>query len=154
MKKITTNDCPVIVPPPGVEIPTKFTSTTYVGEIKFPLNKSTDLFSPVVQAFLVDGVITVNAIVFVDSKIEKSTEFKVLQNCYVDIEGDPQLQFFVCYDLDQKDASKNFWVYEVTFQVQPILPFEISKVETIQTFLWDVDPITSRGTTTIVQVGG
>jgi len=153
MKKITPNECPVIVPPPGVEIPTEFTSTNYVGEIKFPLSKSNDLFSPVVQAFLIDEIITVNAVVFVDSKIEKSTEFNVIQNCYVDIEGDPQLQFFVCYDLDNKEESKKFWVYEVTFQVQPIIPFDISKVETIQTFLWDVDPVSSRGTVTNVQAG-
>ncbi|MEL1254977.1 hypothetical protein AAEO57_14400 [Flavobacterium sp. DGU38] len=153
MEKTTPNDCPVIIPPPGVEIPTEFTKTTYVGEIKFPLNKSTDLFSPVVQAFLVDGIITVNAVVFVDSKIAKSTEFTVVQNCYVDIEGDPQLQFFVCYNLDDKDAAKNFWVYEVNFQVQPIMPFDILKIESIQTFLWDVDPIGSRGTVTIVQQG-
>lgn len=149
----TTNDCPVIVPPPGVKIPNEFIKTNFVGEIKFPLRKSKALFSPVVEAFLVDETITVNAVVFVDSKAKQTTEFDVIQNCYVDIEGDPQLQFFVCYDLDEKEDAKNFWVYEVTFEVQPILPFDILKIETIQTFLWDVDPVGSRGTVTVVQSG-
>lgn len=153
MKKITPNDCPVIVPPPGIEIPAKDVKTTFIGEIKFPLRKSKALFSPVVEAFLVGDIITVNAVVYVDSKLKKITEFSVIQNLYVDIEGDPQLQFFVCYDLEEQEESKNFWVYEVTFQVQPILPFDITKVETIQTFLWDIDPETSRGTVTIVQPG-
>lgn len=151
MSKITPNDCPVIVPPPGTEIPAKFITTNFIGEIKFPLKKSKTLFSPVVEAFFVEGVITVNAVVYVDSKVKKTTEFNVIQNLYVDIEGDPQLQFFVCYDLDDDKDVQNFRVFEVTFQVQSILPFEISKVETIQTFLWDIDPETSRGTETTVQ---
>jgi len=153
MSKTTINSCPVIINPPGKEIPKKFIDTTFIGEIKFPLRKSKTLFSPVAEAFFVDGIITVNAIVFVDSKAKKTTEFNVIQNCYIDIEGDPQLQFFVCYNLDEKEASKNFWVYEITFQVQPIDPFDISKVETLQTFLWDIDPITSRGTVTTVKRG-
>lgn len=153
MKKITPNECPVIVPPPGVEIPQEYIKTNYIGEIKFPLRKSKALFSPVVEAFLVDDIITVNAVVYVDSKVKKATDFSVIQNLYVDIEGDPQLQFFICYDLDEQEDTKNFWVYQVTFQVQSIKPFEISKIETIQTFLWDIDPETSRGTVTVVQPG-
>ncbi|MEN2400422.1 hypothetical protein GKZ90_0011575 [Flavobacterium sp. MC2016-06] len=122
--------------------------------ITFPDNQTNALLSPVVQATLVSkDKLKIKAVVFIAPEDQNGLDFDIYQNCYVDVNGKPQLQFFVCYDL--KDVvGKIFDIYEVSFQAKKI-PFEegFSQIKIIQTFLWDIDPIASRGTETTVQPG-
>ncbi|GGF08912.1 hypothetical protein [Flavobacterium limi] len=139
--------------PPGVCIVDKLPSEP-VGSISFPDNRSKALLPPIVDARFKNNKkkLVIRAVVFI-AKGDNTLNFSIYQNCYVDIDGVPQLQFFVAYDMIEYEGI-NFDMYEVTFDADPI-PFvdHFSQIKTIETFLWDTDPITSRGTVTIVQDG-
>ncbi|MCV9931181.1 hypothetical protein OIU80_02705 [Flavobacterium sp. LS1R47] len=138
--------------PPGVLI--KQVTRNNVGAVSFPERKTTALLSPIVEAYLVDNnqELLVRAVVFVAHELQGSLSFDIYQNCYVDIEGTPHLQFFICYNM-LEIVGKKFDIYEVSFNAIPI-PFDsFSEITTIETFLWNTDPITSRGTETTVQAG-
>ena len=79
-------------------------------------------------------------------------DFDIYQNWYIDINGKRQLQFFIAYDI-LDDPEKQFDVYEASFKAKPY-PYgtnTFAGLLTVQTFLWDIDPETSRGTETIVR---
>lgn len=136
--------------PPGVLV-TKIVKESR-GTVEFPEKKSKSLLSPLVEASYKDQKILITAVVFVAPPLENEPlDLSIYQNCYTNIEGIPQLQFFVCYDMVES-KSKDFFVYEVTFEAEKI-PFDgdLSQIKIIQTFLWDVDPVASRGTVTNVQ---
>jgi hypothetical protein len=138
-----------LVTPPGVLI--KKIVKESRGMIEFPEKKSKSLLSPLVEASYKDHKLLITAVIFVAPSKNESLDLSIYQNCYTNIEGVPQLQFFVCYDM-LESKSKDFFVYEVTFEAEKI-PFDggLSQIKTIQTFLWDVDPVASRGTVTNVQ---
>ncbi|WP_166921771.1 hypothetical protein [Flavobacterium poyangense] len=139
--------------PPGKSLGPKV-KLEKLTSITFPDNQTNALLSPVVQANLIDGrKLKVKAVVFIAPDDQNGLDFDIYQNCYVNIEGKPKLQFFVCYDL--KDVvGKVFDIYEVSFEAKQIpFPGGLSEIKTIETFLWDIDPITSRGTETTVQPG-
>ncbi|MWB96359.1 hypothetical protein GON26_18505 [Flavobacterium sp. GA093] len=150
MKNITSED-PAKRFPPGVCIVDSLPSEP-LGSISFPDNRSKALLPPVVNAQLKNNkkVLAIKAVVFI-AKGQNTLDFSIYQNCYVDIDGVPQLQFFVAYDMTEYEGI-DFDMYEVSFDANPI-PFvdHFSQIKTIQTFLWDIDPITSRGTETNVQ---
>ncbi|MEN2414997.1 hypothetical protein [Flavobacterium mesophilum] len=140
------------VKPPGERITEVIKKSR--GSINFPESKSKSLLSPLVEALYNNGTMTITAVIFVAPLENEAIDLKIYQNWYTNIEGFPQLQFFVSYDMSEK-VSKDFLVYEVTFDAKSF-PFQdqMSQIKTIQTFLWDVDPVTSRGTVTTVQSGG
>ncbi|MCC9071633.1 hypothetical protein LNQ49_08580 [Flavobacterium sp. F-65] len=138
--------------PPGICI--ENSTVEPIGSVTFPENKSKALLPPIVQASFKDHKerLVIQAIVFIAQDEQSELSLSIFQNCYVNIEGIPQLQFFICYDMIET-VAKEFNVYEVSFDAEPI-PFEgFSQIKTIETFLWDVDPVASRGTVTTVQAG-
>ncbi|MDX6190024.1 hypothetical protein SGQ83_11745 [Flavobacterium sp. Fl-318] len=153
MEKTLLKSPGVKIFPPGKSLGPKV-KLDKLTSVTFPDNQTNALLSPVVQATLVDKKkLLIKAVVFIAPEEQNGLDFDIYQNCYVDIEGKPKLQFFVCYDL--KDVvGKIFDIYEVSFEAKQI-PFEggLSQIKTIETFLWDVDPIASRGTETNVQAG-
>jgi len=153
MTKTTFNLCKKKSKPPGLVI-TNEKSYHDVGSVSFPKRKSLGILSPYVEAYYSkeDKSLTAKAVVYVDVNLENAIlKCKVYQNCYLDIDGNAQLQFFIAYDLPEK-VSKNFTIYEIDFTVdKEAFVGEIENVKTIQTFLWDTDPETSRGTETTVQ---
>jgi hypothetical protein len=137
--------------PPGACIVDKLPSEP-LGSITFPDNRSKALLPPIVDAHFKNNKkkLVIRAVVFI-AKDDNTLDFSIYQNCYVDIEGIPQLQFFVAYDMIEYEGI-NFDMYEVTFDADPIpFPDHFSQIKTIQTFLWDIDPVGSRGTETIVR---
>lgn len=145
-----------VINPPGLVIEEVVTKSR--GRICFPEKKSKSLLAPLIEARYSDNgdvrKLTISAVVFISTdELEKLT-LQVYQNSYANIEGIPQLQFFVAYDLKENVASE-FDVYEITFDARNI-PFNggLAQIKTIETFLWDVDPVASRGTVTNVQSGG
>ncbi|MDX6182299.1 hypothetical protein SGQ44_08475 [Flavobacterium sp. Fl-77] len=156
MEKTTQKSCTEINLPPGSVI-VSGQSTPQLGSVTFPQTKSVDILSPYVEAYYnaKDNSLTATAVVYVDETTIQNGVFyySVFQNSYIDIAGAPQLQFFIVYDMPE-ELSVNFGIYEITFQADPtIFSGGLSNVESIQTFLWDADPITSRGTETTVQHG-
>ncbi|AYN05126.1 MULTISPECIES: hypothetical protein [unclassified Flavobacterium] len=138
--------------PPGVCI--ESIDARPIGSVSFPENRSKALLPPIVQASFENNKekLVVQAVVFIAEDEQTDLCLSIYQNCYVNIEGIPQLQFFVCYDMVET-VAKEFNVYEVTFYADPIPFDDFSQIKTIVTFLWDVDPIGSRGTVTTVQAG-
>jgi hypothetical protein len=152
MEKTTLYSPTEKIYPPGELLPVKLDSNS-VGKIKFPERTNRMLLSPLVEAYFTkEKELLVRAVVFIAKKEDEDLDFRIYQNCYIDLEGNPQLQFFVAYDLiETKDTT--FFVYEVDFTVSsiPYGPEALSKIKKIETFLWDIDPVTSRGTVTTVQ---
>jgi hypothetical protein len=153
MTKITLTSPIEKVYPPGTLLPVTL-SPEPVGKIKFPERTNRFLLSPLVEAYYKKETkeLLVRAVVFIARKEEKNLDFRIYQNCYIDLEGNPQLQFFIAYDLVETKET-DFFIYEVSFIVDN-LPYgsdALSKIKKIQTFLWDIDPVTSRGTETNVQ---
>ena len=155
-----------IYPPGECMKPESINRITKKTPISFPENKSKIPFSPIVQATLMNnGTFQVRAVFLVARKPkgqkededhkEDELDFDIYQNWYVDLEGQRQLQFFIAYDI-LDDPQKDFDVYETSFTAKPYPYGEdtFANIKTIQTFLWDIDPETSRGTETTVQVGG
>ncbi|MCV9930330.1 hypothetical protein OIU83_21910 [Flavobacterium sp. LS1R49] len=156
----TTNsniqDCEPQIMPPGAIILLN-SRNPEIGKVTFPERKSKGLLPPFVEAYYnkEDDSLSVNAIVYVDldRKENESFAYSVYQNCYVDVNGNPQLQFFIAYNMLEQDAT-TFSIHELKFKVnKDIFIGKLADVKTIQTFLWDTDPIASRGTETNVQPG-
>jgi hypothetical protein len=144
--------------PPGKCIKKATKSKLTLKPITFPENNSQIPFSPIVQATFTDPeTLQVRAVFLVSTNTELNNdklEFMIYQNWYVDLEGNRQLQFFITYDIDDA-ISTDFDVYEISFKAEkdPYGEDAFKSVNTIQTFLWDIDPETSRGTETTVQRG-
>ncbi|WP_264534974.1 hypothetical protein [Flavobacterium sp. N1736] len=149
--------------PPGKCIQTESKSKLTLKPIRFPENNSKIPFAPIVQAtIMIDGTFQIRAVFLVARKPkgqgedEKKDELKfdIYQNWYVDLRGQRQLQFFIAYDIDDS-IEENFDVYEASFKAEkdPYGEKAFADIATIQTFLWDIDPETSRGTETTVQQG-
>lgn len=152
-----------IYPPGKCMKPESQSRITKQTPICFPENKSSIPFAPIVQATLKEnGTFQVRAVFLVARKPKEKKEdgkeddlkFDIYQNWYIDLNGKRQLQFFIAYDI-LDDPQKDFDVYEASFKAEPY-PYgkdTFAEIETIQTFLWDIDPETSRGTETTVQQG-
>ena len=152
MEKITLVEPGQEIYPPGklIKEPAEYLKR---GKVSFPDKFTKDLFSPVVEAYYLDNKLSVRAVIFVTHEESKNLKLSVYQNSYISIDGKAQLQFFIAYDL-KGTVGHDFHIYEVSFNANEI-PYEggLESIRTIQTFLWDIDPITSRGTETTVQPG-
>ncbi len=147
------------VNPPGTPVLLSDNSLNQVGTISF-VNQlaSTELLTPLVQASLTkDGVLNVSAIVYVDVAITNLRSFLVNALLDMDDDGNPQFQFFISANLDAGApdplGTTNYIGYQIAFEA-PVGMLQdnmsMSDILTIETFLWDKDPKTSRGTVTNV----
>ncbi len=144
------------IDPPGFALTKEDVVYPEVGKVSFPKRKSLGILSPYVEAYYDSkkNTLTAKAVVYVDLTTQ-NIDFKcrVFQNCYIDIDGNAQLQFFIAYDTPEK-VSKDFTIHEITFEAKDeYFKGQLANVRSIQTFLWDIDPETSRGTETTVQAG-
>jgi hypothetical protein len=146
----------VTVPyPPGFPLNTNL-ATTLQGVITFNHSRPYKPIQPLVEAYLetVNNKknMHVSVVFFIDAKFPLQ-EVRVQQEFAISDMGEPTLQFFICYDLLE--------TYGTTFQANQI-SFEakmqgnpsnltFADIKTIQVFLWDTDPVSSRGTVTNVQ---
>ena len=64
------------------------------------------------------------------------------------IKPNPRPRFYISYN-SAEESSKKFTAYKVTFTI--CLPLETKFAPTIETIVWDEDPVASRGTETAVQ---
>jgi hypothetical protein len=153
MSTVNSTCTPVL--PPGVinviDSPIKAGS-----QIAFTNPRPTTPLPPLVQANLdaTGQFINVCAIVFIDSSIPSPVSFTVYQNSITGVDGAPnQIQFYICYDYAESTAI-NFNAYTINFASLPADVkggISVKGMNAIETFSWDSDPVTSRGTVTTVQ---
>ncbi|MCI9843971.1 hypothetical protein [Flavobacterium pectinovorum] len=155
MEKTILNSPIEKIYPPGKCIKKATKNKLTQKPVSFPENNTQIPFSPIVQATFTDSeTLQVRAVFLVSTNTELNNdklEFMIYQNWYVDLEGNRQLQFFITYDIDDA-IGKDFDIYEISFKAEkdPYGEDAFKSVKTIQTFLWDIDPETSRGTETSV----
>ncbi len=139
-----------VTTPPGEPINQSLIKITNLNsQIEFDFN-STSLkpLTPLVQAsFSPEGNLQVSAVVFVASS-EKPNLSAVNQESVISDSGETQLDFFIIYDAPEQ-SYQTFNAYRVDFIVENP-PSDLAQIET---FLWDSDPVTSRGTVTDVTGG-
>lgn len=133
----STNSTSTVIVPPGKEISSNFKSLDSV--IEFTRARSTEPLQPLVQAYYENGILEVSAVAFIDA----SQNIESISVFYDDLQKTPT--FHVTYTAPETEAAA-FMGYQVNFTIE--LP---NKPEVIETFLWDEDPRTSRGTYTTVQ---
>jgi hypothetical protein len=154
MEKTTPTECPVIIYPPGTDI-TPTEGANSIGNVTFQETKSIEILAPYVEAVYSarENTLTMNAVIYVAAEAIKNEvlDYSIIQNTYIDIEGQAQLQFFIVYN-QPEELSGDLFIYEIIFQADStIFIGGLSNLTSIQTFLWDIDPVTSRGTVTTVQ---
>lgn len=156
MEKTTLYSPTEKIYPPGKCIKKATKNKLTQKPVAFPENASQIPFSPIVQASFTDSeTLQIRAVFLVSTNTALNNDkldFMIYQNWYVDLDGKRQLQFFITYDIDDA-ISKDFDVYEISFKAEkdPYGEDAFKSVNTIQTFLWDIDPETSRGTETPVR---
>jgi hypothetical protein len=116
--------------------------TTIQTEITFPISNATIPLQPLTQAFYTPKnqyQLAVSSIVFLPDNADGDDII-----VYYD---DNQLKprFYLAYDAPEVD-SKTFYAWSVDFNITLS-----NKPRVIKTYLWDIDPETSRGTETTVQ---
>ncbi|QOG03872.1 hypothetical protein [Flavobacterium sp. MDT1-60] len=143
------------ITPPGIDITPKDKDAVHsIGTVTFKKTKSAEVLSPYVEAYYDShsNALLIQAVVYVDSPLVENEilHYKIIQNTYIDIEGNPQLQFFIVYNMPE-ELSADLFIYEIVFNANDSFIGGFSNLEKIQTFLWDSDPETSRGTETPVR---
>ena len=136
-----------VTTPPGQPIEkSNITIQKLDAQISFAFNsKSLKPFSPLVQASYNElGHLQVSAVVFIASS-EEPNPSGVNQQSVISDEGETQLDFFIIYDAPEI-SDQIFNAYRVDFIVENP-PKGLTQIET---FLWDEDPVSSRGTKTKV----
>jgi hypothetical protein len=131
------------IDPPGVEL-TNVNFTPTKQEIKFKNNRSTNPLPPLVQSnYDFDGNIAISVVFFVDSQRDLKT---------IQVYWDKNIlkpSFYIAYS-EMNDFVKTFTSYEIDFVLKKE-HLSGMKPDEIQTFVWNKDPITSRGTVTTVR---
>lgn len=133
----TTNTTGSIVTPPGVEISSDFKSLN--STIQFTRPRSTEPLQPLAQAYYENGNLEVSTVAFINA----SQKIQSISVFYDDSQETPT--FYITYTAPETKASE-FMGYQVNFTIELA-----NKPEVIETFVWDEDPLNSRGTTTTVQ---
>ncbi len=141
----------VLNSPPGKLV--KINSTSLNGKISFSNKNSKTPLPPLVESFIIkNNKIQIDVIVFIDSSFP-TPNFNVYQLYCIGHSGDSKLQFYIDYDLKETYAN-DFNAYQLTFKaIHKGIPagIRLTDIKTIEAFSWNVDPVTSRGTETIVQ---
>lgn len=164
---IPTNTIEEILLPPGKPLTTKDIVATTNGQIIFD-DKFYQLIPTLPQAertiIETENNISVCVLFFLNTTLT-SLNLKVNTLFTIGNNGKPQLQIFIYSSLEErmkiiqnKTAEKHHNAFTIDFNLtnmncQSVLPegYTLKSIEKIETFLWDIDPKTSRGTVTTVQ---
>ncbi|WP_111309226.1 hypothetical protein [Confluentibacter sediminis] len=116
------------------------------AQISFAFNSTSKKpFGPLVQVSFSDtGALQVSAVVFVAAS--ENPNFSGVNKQYViSSSGELELDFFIIYD-EPEVRYQIFDAYRIDFIVEN----PRADLVQIQTYLWDTDPVSSRGTVTTV----
>lgn len=161
MSTTTTREACNIILPPG-DVIQEITDIKPSGNIHITHKfDNTPPLVPHVRVKRERNEIFVEAIVFIDSTAE-NPKLQVSQLLSVNTVGKYQLQFFIHCDeqeikrLRRHKTGISYKAYTTSFSTKSSsIPFPegvtLDHIELIQTFLWNIDPETSRGTESVVQ---
>jgi hypothetical protein len=167
----TTNQqdssCEKTVRPAGIEIQ-KVTVSKLDFQINFPSLRHDKPLPPTVQVAINNTKeMEISIVVFVSENTNVDpNNLCVIQDFSYTNEQIPYANFYVCYDVTPEPCS-TFNVFQLTFNAinspegytpNTSLPKDMPiphllDLKEIVSFLWDEDPVTSRGTVTTVQSG-
>lgn len=128
-------------------------------DLKIPQKGSDTLMTPIVTAFFdenLPSVLQIFPIVFVN-KAQQVADFNLYYNYTLDADGLPQIAIYICYHKEEINATAyeyntfEIYVYKGAITDANNKEVELSEIQTVQVFLINTDPRTSRGTTTTVQ---
>jgi hypothetical protein len=138
----TDPTCPAVYPT-GATLLTTINNPTKGSLITppaLPIQLTTEPLPPVVSSAVLTGTtITVSVTVYIDSA-DPVTSLMIYENL-----TNATPQFYVVYDFAE-EIPASLYPYTFTFPYTPCG----QAPTTIETFLWDSDPIASRGTETTV----
>ncbi|MEE4000541.1 hypothetical protein V1T75_09325 [Tenacibaculum sp. FZY0031] len=151
----------IIYPPGEVILEIKEENIVPAGNIIFENNFNQPLPSVVEATFNATKTsISIKVLFFIDSKA-KLTCINVNQLFSISNFGHPKLQLFLSCNEEQarilsdKATPNKYKAYTVEFSTNNTENFperiSLSDIKIIQTFIWNIDPKTSRGTETTVQ---
>jgi hypothetical protein len=155
------NATDAIIYPPGDKLEVELT-VTHCGCIELPSTYSQPLPTLVEAKRTYPDEIEITAIVLINTEFNDNYLPDLIVNQLFTISnyGTPQLQFFIhCSEeglskiKETQDGKYN--AFKVIFTTQELSGFPtgivMKDIETVETFLWNIDPKTSRGTVTTVQ---
>ncbi|PXY40853.1 hypothetical protein DMB65_09735 [Flavobacterium cheongpyeongense] len=157
--------CVPIEKPAGIKI--KGVKVKRLGyRIKFPNPRHKKPLPPIAQVTInKKHKMQISIVVFISKKAKVTPkQLTVIQDFSYTNDETPYANFYVCYNVAPEPCSK-FDVFQLNFKANPkdythngILPKDLPipdllKLKEIVCFLWDEDPIGSRGTVTTVQTG-
>ncbi|WP_422091852.1 hypothetical protein [Tenacibaculum ovolyticum] len=152
---LVKNQCNIILPPGDSH--REITEIEHSGDITIPHSfNETPPLVPHVRVTKEDHNIAIEAIVFIDSTVDRP-KLIVSQLLSVSIAGEYQLQFFIHCNEDEIERLRenrsriSYKAFRVKFDTKnTAINFPegvtLEHVKTTQTFLWNIDPETSRGT--------
>jgi len=156
---LVKSQCNIVLPPGDSH--REITEIHQSGDITIPHSfNETPPLVPHVRVTKKDNNIAVEAIIFIDSTIS-NPKLIVSQLLSVSIAGEYQLQFFIHCSEDEIERLRenrsriSYKAFTVKFDTKnTTINFPegvtLAHVKTTQTFLWNIDPETSRGTETSV----
>ncbi|THF51768.1 hypothetical protein E6C50_08400 [Flavobacterium supellecticarium] len=157
--------CQQKVKPAGIAI-TGVKVNRIETQIDFPNPRHDKPLPPISQATVnKDNELEISIVVFISANTAiKGDELKVIQDFSYTNDQVPYANFYVCYDIAPEPCA-TFNIFQVNFTADPKgyipnatlpkgLPVpNLLALQEIVTFLWDEDPVGSRGTVTTVQSG-
>lgn len=159
-----TNDNAIdVILPPGKKISSEIKITPSGNIFYKGLSKQQQPLPTLVNATRnQDGSINIKTLIFLNSTISLTPHMvNVSQLFCISDYGDCKLQFFIHSTKDDMNRIKedkteyNYLAYTIEFTTNEETNFPegiyLSDIKKVQTFLWDIDPTTSRGTETAVQ---
>jgi len=149
----TSNSAESIVNAPGTPLSSKVTVSA-IGTIRTDTQETKDLVvSPVSVATINTALDTIQLMVVVFVPKTTPSSFIITQSYSTNASGYPELQFYICTDYLVHSGTNNFDGYQLNFTADATsLPEGVllKDIVTIESFLWNKDPKTSRGTVTTV----
>lgn len=131
-----------------------------ISDLRLPIDSFVDLVAPIGHVIFRDGKLKVYAVCFINKEYELTyNEFTFYYDFSLNNSGEHQLNIFITFNEEErKTTDYKYYSFEFDFEKGAVhcangseVPME--KIKTVQFFLINTDPETSRGTETTVQSG-
>lgn len=145
--------------PPGV-LNTSATQLINTCRVHFPSGQLYNLSLPPINRVSLDereGKLEINTFFLIDEAlVEKhlqDLQFAVYQLYCISDAGEPEMQFYITSNYTNGKTDNYYSVqlnFELTDESLKATGVGVKDIKSVQTFLWNIDPRTSRGTVTTV----
>ena len=159
----------IAIEPFTKEEPSTFPYCKLLKESSSPLNGIVenlpkDILNSVIQPTVIsynksigtNTQIVVIATAFINTSTSlNSNNFVVNYDFSLNVNGIPQLNIYISFDKNIEGEDYDYYAFEIGLDSDSMFTdqMQLNGVETVQVYLYDTDPKTSRGTVTTVQSG-